>query len=151
MSPRPDNFHEVPTGGIDVDIDIGRTLKPTSTSIIEMRSAQAITLRGASLKKAKTRENRGDAVSRRPTSTKKQRQGLWVWSSPLPYLLFGLMSTIYLHVIFYHSLSSSDESSNVLNAVPSFSRSKELMNSKHKTELSACLIVMDDNHFLIGE
>ena len=147
MSPRPDNFHEV-TEGIDVDIDIDRTLTSTSTSRIVMRSVQAIK-RGASPRKEKTKEDKGG----RSTLTKKQRQRHWLWS-PLPFLFFGVMSTIYMYIFLHYSLSSFDESNvpQVSSSVLSVSTSRsELVDSKHKTELSACLIVMDDNHFLIGE
>jgi hypothetical protein len=72
-----------------------------------------------------------------------------------------VLSSIYIHVVLHYSLSSFDNNNNNNNDVhPVEPRHYEQMESKpcneieetpETPELSACLIVMDDNHFLIGE
>jgi hypothetical protein len=101
-------------------------------------------------------------TDRRGDSKRRRRLPFWLWS-PLPYLFFGVLSSIYIHVVLHYSLSSFDNNNNNNNnndVHPVEPRHYEQMESKpcneieetpETPELSACLIVMDDNHFLIGE
>jgi len=82
-------------------------------------------------------------------SAKKQRYWLW---SPLPYLFFGVLSSIYIYVVVHYSLSSSDgDGDGIRRMQPPHSEQWESKpyHDLKTPELSACLIIMDDNHFLI--
>jgi len=143
----PKNSHDGAAGEIfDVKTSVYHGL-------VSMRTqAQTLTSTSSSSVDNPYGDGRGVTVRTRSMLTKiRNRKGSW-WLEPLIYFfLFGFITTLCLNFIHLHRLTFSGESNNFHNMQRrELSRPEPIDSVQDVTqEVSACLIVMDDNHFLI--
>lgn len=144
----PKNSHDGAAGEIfDVKTSVYHGL-------VSMRTqAQTLTSTSSSSVDNPYGDGRGVTVRTRSMLTKiRNQKGSW-WLEPLIYFfLFGFTTTLSLNFIHLHRLTFSGESNNFHNVQHELSRLEPIDSVQDETqEVSACLIVMDDNHFLIGK
>jgi hypothetical protein len=102
----------------------------------------------------------GSAMTKAPLIGRRRRKLAPKRQDLLLYLLYILLC-VYIHIVFHCYLTVHDDGDVKIYQIqhPTLSRGHKTINIKKNiaalktppSDLSACLLVMDDNHFLIGK